>query len=184
MELQVPKILGSWKLQWSGQDSSGAFGEADVTYSVEVRPRPLEVAGRTLEVVSDAAGADHVTIRGGEGQVELEVTLTERGPLLRFRAAELQLESEGLLSVRCDELDVQAKRSIRQHAGGDLEQVVAGDSRAIVRGDLITQVNQEKVWEPAQVVAKYKDAKKTGRKELLLLIERVNGFFFMPLPVK
>jgi serine protease Do len=52
------------------------------------------------------------------------------------------------------------------------------------RGDLITQVNQEAVWEPAQLVAKYKDAKKAGRKELLLLIERVNGFHFMPLPVK
>lgn len=52
------------------------------------------------------------------------------------------------------------------------------------RGDLITQVNQEAVWEPAQLVAKYKEAKKAGRKELLLLIERVNGFHFMPLPVK
>ena len=52
------------------------------------------------------------------------------------------------------------------------------------RGDLITQVNQETVWEPAQVVAKYKEAKKEGRKELLLLVERVNGFYFMPLPVK
>ena len=52
------------------------------------------------------------------------------------------------------------------------------------RGDLIVQVNQVDVWLPEQVVEKYKAAKKAGRKELLLLIERVNGFFFMPLPVK
>ncbi|MAF96795.1 MAG: hypothetical protein CMM60_13740 [Rhodospirillaceae bacterium] len=52
------------------------------------------------------------------------------------------------------------------------------------RGDLIVQVNQHDVWLPEQVVEKYKAAKKAGRKELLLLIERVNGFYYMPLPVK
>ncbi len=52
------------------------------------------------------------------------------------------------------------------------------------RGDLIVQVNQHDVWLPGQVVEKYKAAKKAGLKELLLLIERVNGFYFMPLPVK
>ena len=52
------------------------------------------------------------------------------------------------------------------------------------RGDLILQVNQKEVWLPEQMIAEYKAAKKAGRKELLLLIERVNGFRFMPLPVK
>lgn len=52
------------------------------------------------------------------------------------------------------------------------------------RGDLITQVNQDDVWKPEQVVAQYKAAKKAGRKELLLLVERVNGFHFMLLPVR
>jgi len=52
------------------------------------------------------------------------------------------------------------------------------------RGDLILQVNQKEVWLPEQVVAEYKAAKNAGRKELLLLVERVNGFRFMPLPVK
>ncbi len=52
------------------------------------------------------------------------------------------------------------------------------------RGDLITQVNQDDVWKPERVVAKYKVAKKDGRKELLFLIERVNGFHFMLLPVR
>lgn len=52
------------------------------------------------------------------------------------------------------------------------------------RGDLIVQVNQKDVWLPSQMIAEYKAAKKAGRKELLLLIERVNGFFFMPLPIR
>ncbi|MBT3305462.1 MAG: PDZ domain-containing protein [Alphaproteobacteria bacterium] len=52
------------------------------------------------------------------------------------------------------------------------------------RGDLIIQVNQVDVWLPEQVVAAYNEAKKAGRKELLLLVERVNGFRFMALPVR
>lgn len=52
------------------------------------------------------------------------------------------------------------------------------------RGDLITQVNQATVWAPDQVFAEYKDAKTAGRKELLLLIERVDGYHFMLLPVR
>jgi serine protease Do len=52
------------------------------------------------------------------------------------------------------------------------------------RGDLITQVNQETVWTPDQVFNQYKESKKAGRKELLLLIERIDGFHFMLLPVR
>ncbi len=46
------------------------------------------------------------------------------------------------------------------------------------RGDLIVQVNQKDVWLPDQLIAEYKAAKKAGRKELLLLVARVNGCRF------
>ena len=52
------------------------------------------------------------------------------------------------------------------------------------RGDLIVQVNPTDVWLPQHLVAEYKAAKKAGRKELLLLVERVNGYRFMLLPVR
>ena len=52
------------------------------------------------------------------------------------------------------------------------------------RGDLIIQVNQRNVWLPEHIVSTYKEAKKLGRKKMLLLIERVNGFHFMALPVR
>jgi len=54
----------------------------------------------------------------------------------------------------------------------------------LVRGDLIIQVNQHPVWQPKQVVKFYNAAKKAKRKNLLLLVERVNGFQYMSLPVK
>lgn len=52
------------------------------------------------------------------------------------------------------------------------------------RGDVIVQVNQSPVWLPSQVRDAYDQAKKRGRKQLLLLVERVGGFEFMMLPIK
>lgn len=52
------------------------------------------------------------------------------------------------------------------------------------RGDVIVQVNQDEVWKPEQVIERYDAAKEAGRKELLLLVERINGFHFMLLPVR
>ncbi len=56
------------------------------------------------------------------------------------------------------------------------------------RGEVIVQVNQDYVWEPSQVIEKYREAKARGAKSMLLLIEgntgRRNGFHFSALPVR
>lgn len=55
-------------------------------------------------------------------------------------------------------------------------------------GDVIVQVNQTNVWQPAQLMDEYKKAQKAGRESLLLLVEGPhgvrNGFRFSLLPVK
>lgn len=52
------------------------------------------------------------------------------------------------------------------------------------RGDMIVQINQKPVWQPQQIRDAYDEAKKAGRKQLLMLVERVSGYEFMMLPVK
>ena len=52
------------------------------------------------------------------------------------------------------------------------------------RGELILQVNQEAVWMPDQVLAKYREAKKKGLQEILLLVEGTSGFRFSLLRVR
>lgn len=52
------------------------------------------------------------------------------------------------------------------------------------RGDLVVQVNQEPVWQPKQLMARYQAAKAAGRKTLLLLVEGSAGFPFSLLPVR
>ncbi|MSO92891.1 MAG: PDZ domain-containing protein [Rhodospirillales bacterium] len=52
------------------------------------------------------------------------------------------------------------------------------------RGEIIVQVNQEDVWLPEQVLAKYREAKTQGREKLFLLIDGPNGFRFSLLPIR
>lgn len=51
-------------------------------------------------------------------------------------------------------------------------------------GEVILQVNQEDVWMPDQVVARYRQAKKTGGKHLLLFVDGIGGYRFSLLPVR
>ena len=63
----------------------------------------------------------------------------------------------------------------------DPEKIAAA---ALQRGDLIQQVNQEDVWEPAQLMTKYEQAKERGLATMLLLVESQAGFRFLLLPLK
>ena len=54
----------------------------------------------------------------------------------------------------------------------------------LVRGQLIHQINQKPVWDPNQLTEMYREAKKLGRKSLLLLVEDNKGFHFSILKVK
>src|SRR5689334_11746740 len=68
--------------------------------------RTMELpSGRTVEARA-AGGEDHVTVRSASGEIELEVRMTERGPVLRFRAADIEMSSSGDVRVDCDRFEV------------------------------------------------------------------------------
>ena len=52
------------------------------------------------------------------------------------------------------------------------------------RCEVILQVNQDDVWIPDQVLAKYRQAKKKGAKHLLLFVDGFGGYRFSLLPVR
>ena len=58
------------------------------------------------------------------------------------------------------------------------------DRMLLRRGDVIVQINQSDVWRPDQIKQQYDAAKRAGRAQLLMLIERTDGFRYMMLPVK
>lgn len=58
------------------------------------------------------------------------------------------------------------------------------DRMQLERGDLIVQVNQKSVWHPDQIEKAYKAAKTAKQSHMLILVERVDGFQYMMLPVR
>ncbi|AUX42807.1 uncharacterized protein SOCE26_042410 [Sorangium cellulosum] len=113
-------------------------------------------SGRVVEVRSGAGEEERVTIRSASGEIELDVRLTARGPVLRIRAAELELASPGAVRVDCDRFHVRAEHGIVHETGGDLAQTVAGDATTQVRGALraeARQVNIEATRGDVQIAA-------------------------------
>ncbi len=76
---------------------------------------------------------------------------------------------------------------VRWGATGVLVTLV-DESRApgigIKRGEIIRQVNQEEVWLPDHVIARYKQAKTAKRGTLLLLVDGPDGFRYVALAVR
>ncbi len=81
---------------------------------MEPECREMELAsGRKITCRSDAEARDEVTIRGAEGEVLLEVVVTPEGPVLRFRAAQVQLDCQGAIQVRCERFEVESAGDIK-----------------------------------------------------------------------
>jgi hypothetical protein len=102
-------------------------------------------SGRVIEARAEAHGEDRVTIRSPSGMVELEVRMTERGPVLSFRSADLELTAARDVEVRCDTFHVRAKSGIVEETGGDLRQRVGGDAELKVRGKLTALAAEARV---------------------------------------
>jgi len=78
-------------------------------------------SGRRLRIDRCAEG-DRLAVHTADDQIELEVVLTERGPLLRFRAADLVVESTRSVKIDCEDFHVRATKSILHDSEGDLTQ--------------------------------------------------------------
>jgi hypothetical protein len=91
-------------------------------------------SGRVVEADVEGSGRDRLTIRSSTGEVELQICMTEKGPLLRFRAADLELEATRDVKVHCEEFHVKAEKNIVQETGGDFRQRIGGDADVKVRG--------------------------------------------------
>ncbi len=93
-------------------------------------------SGRSLQWQALDDGTEHVRIHGVGGEIELDVVLTEDGPRLRFKAADLALEANGKVQVDCDEFHVRSKGDIIHEADGNMGERVEGNAVTVVRGNL------------------------------------------------
>lgn len=98
----------------------GPAGDADETS--EAPPEPSRVlrlrSGRSVEVEEGEDGED-LSVRAPDGRIELSIRLTDRGPVLHVRAADLVLEGERSVEVACDDFRVRARNAMDLSAGGN-----------------------------------------------------------------
>lgn len=90
-------------------------------------------SGRRVEL---QAGAEHdrIVVRGKGGEVQLRIEVGENGPRLSFSSAELELEATRKLSLRADQVALEAKTDIALQAGGDMNTRVHGNRHTHVDG--------------------------------------------------
>lgn len=93
--------------------------------------------GRT--VVMNFESRDELTVFGPSGNVELSLRFTPEGPVLSLAAARLELSSTGSVALHCEELELNARRSMRLTTGEDLVHDVGGSllTRAQDRTELV-----------------------------------------------
>lgn len=115
-------------LTWEAllEDVEATVGRADLVLT----------SGRRYELESGDA-ADRLTIRGRTGEIILRVEVNERGPILSFAAAEIDVRAAGRMRLAAREVEIasegdltlSARGSIRQRAAGDVDVRASGDTR-------------------------------------------------------
>ncbi len=84
---------------------------------------PQETSERLLpsgrSVVLRVGEVEELEIRSPEGEVEVRIVLTEAGPVVRLRAARLELDTTESVDVRCKQFQVHADE-MRVRTEGDI----------------------------------------------------------------
>ena len=144
----------------------------------------------TLLQVAGKAKPDQalpVTIIRAGKTIEATLTVGKWPPSLKIdRDATGHLPEAGLTMVALTP-KMRNRFPVRWGATGVLVTLIdegKASGIGIKRGEVIRQVNQEDVWLPEHVIARYKQAKAAQRGSILLLVEGAEGFRYIALVVR
>ncbi|MFO0588259.1 MAG: hypothetical protein U0441_11995 [Polyangiaceae bacterium] len=99
-------------------------------------PRMLALSGGgRVDAERDAGGVDTVHVRDRSGVCVLRIRMTDEGPVLTLAGARLEIEASRSMTLRSEELHIQAGRA-RLDVTGDLEERVAGTVQRHALGDV------------------------------------------------
>jgi uncharacterized protein (DUF2345 family) len=88
----------------------------------------LELPGQQRLLVEQRPDESLLRIVSLDGSVRLTITVTEKGPVLRFDGPDLLIQTTGALALDAERIAL--------HARGALELTAGGDARIAARGDL------------------------------------------------
>jgi len=128
-----------------------------------------------------------LTVKRAAGEKVLKMKLGQKPPSWKVTKGAVIAFSEIGITLAAVTPKIRKRFNIRWGTNGVLVTLIDpafADRMLLRRGDVIVQINQQWVWMPDQVRKAYDEAKKDGRKQLLMLVERIGGFEYMMLPVK
>jgi hypothetical protein len=102
--------------------------------NIQPTPEHYLPSGRHVVVRLTSAG-EELQVRSPDGEVEVSITLCERGPVVRLRAARLELEAADTLALHCRSLEVNAEETIHLNSARDLG-LTGQEMRVQTRGDI------------------------------------------------
>jgi hypothetical protein len=105
-------------------------------------PRVLDLAGGArVEAATDAQGVETLHLRDRGGACVLTIRMTPEGPVLALEGVSLEIAASRSLTLRSEELLVQASRA-QVEITGDLVEEVGGAVRRRARGELDVQARR------------------------------------------
>jgi hypothetical protein len=86
-------------------------------------------------VVKVDGSREELEVRSPEGEVEVRITLTDGGPVVRLRGARLELESPDVVAVHCRRLEVNTTEATHLLSSGDVR-FTGQEMRVQTQGDI------------------------------------------------
>ncbi len=106
----------------------------DIINTTEMNENSFALSyGRFLKISSGSNHRDIFTVSNREGMIELEITITEKGPVLQFNTVDMKIASKGRVRIDCEDFYVHAKGRIKYSSDGDLIQQANGDMSTTAR---------------------------------------------------
>ena len=163
----------------------------DGTEVPEMRKLPRIVAATDVNKTVDVVvwrNSEKMTLSVSVGELEereAKVASRSGGGKTAGKAAE-KIEALGLTVAKVT-TDLRERYSLDKDAKGVVVTAVdeggAAAEKGIRPGDVIAEISQEEIVTPADIVAGIKDARKSGRKSVLLLVEGQGGLRFIALRI-
>lgn len=85
-------------------------------------------SGRRLVLETDGT-ADYLRVLAPDGQMEMDITITADGPIVRVRAARLEVASTEEMALRCQRLTIDTDAGIAMHSAGPVH--IAADEMRV-----------------------------------------------------
>jgi hypothetical protein len=105
--------------------------ESDFLDSIEPGEEPIALRHGTVDIARQG-GVDVVRVRSATGSIEIE--LSARGPRLRLQAVDLEIASEGHMSLVAGEISVRSRGNLEIDCGGEMRTTALGGRHTRIDG--------------------------------------------------